>query len=86
MKLIGNFFEWFLDPWKIFFFAGICISFAIWISSRRARMAGQLRAEDTELFDLPESPTSPDDCRAEFMTHEQLDAEIRALDGRSRLD
>ena len=84
IKLIGNFFEWFLDPWKIFFFAGICISFGIWISGRRARMAAQLRVEDTELFNLPDSPTSVDRCGEEFMTHEELDAEIRALDGHSR--
>ena len=49
-------------------------------------MAEQLRAEDTELFGLPDSPASLDGCNEEFMTHEQLDAEIRALDGRSRRD
>jgi hypothetical protein len=86
IKLIGNFFEWFLDPWKIFFFAGICISFSVWLSRRRARKAAQLRAEDTELFDLPESPRPPDDHGEEFTTHEELDAEIEALEGGSRHD
>lgn len=86
IKLIGNFFEWFLDPWKIFFFAGICIPFGIWISGRRARTAAQFRADDTELFILQESSTTFDSCREEFMTHEELDAEIRALDGTSRRD
>lgn len=86
IKLIGNFFEWFLDPWKIFFFAGTCISFAIWISGRRARKAAQFRAEDTELFHVPESPGSFDGHVEEFTTYEELDAQISALDGRSRRD
>lgn len=86
IKLIGNFFEWFLDPWKIFFFAGISISFSYWLSRRRARKATQRRAEDTELFDLEESPGSSDDHREEFTTHEELDAEIKALEGASRRD
>jgi len=86
IKLIGNFFEWFLDPWKIFFFVGVCISFSVWLSRRRARKAAQLRADDTELFDLPESLQSPGHYRTEFTTHEELDAEIKALEGGSRRD
>jgi hypothetical protein len=85
IKLIGVFFEWFLDPWKIFFFAGICIPFSYWLSLVRARKAAQLRAEDTELFGL-ESPGSSTDPREDFTTHEELDAEIEALEGGSRRD
>jgi len=85
IKLVGRFFEWFLDPWKILFFVGIFISFSVWLSRRRARKAAQHRAEDTELFDLPESPRSSDDHAQEF-THEELDAEIKALEGGSRRD
>ena len=84
--IIGSFFEWFLDPWKIFAFAGICIFFSVWLSRRRARKAALHRADDTELFDLPESPRSFDDHSPEFTTHEELDAEIKALEGGSRLD
>jgi len=86
IKLIGNFFEWFLDPWKIFFFVGVCISFSYWLSRRRARKAAQRRAEDTELFDFEESSGSSDEHIEEFTTHEELDAEIKALEGGSRRD
>ena len=82
---VGKFFEWFLDPWKILFFATILIAFVVWLSRRRSRKALQLRSEDTELFDLPDSPRSSHDYRQEFTTHEELDAEIKALEG-SRSD
>ena len=86
IKLVGTFFEWFLVPWKIFFFASICIALSVWLSRRRACKAAQLRAEDTELFDLPESPGSSDNFGEEFTTHEELDAEIKALEVGSRYD
>jgi len=86
IKLIGRFFEWFLDPWKIVFFASICIPFSCLLSRRRARKAAQLRAEDTELFDIQESSRSSDDHREEFTTYEELDAEIKALEGGNRRD
>lgn len=85
IKLVGRFFEWFLDPWKIFFFAGIFIAFSVWLSRRRARKAAKLRAEDTELSDLPESSRSSGD-HEEFTTYEELDAEIKVLEGGSRRD
>lgn len=81
-KLIGVFFEWFLDPWKVFF-AGICIPFSYWLSLRRARKAAQVLTEDTELFDLEQSPVPPTDRREDCTTHEELDAEIEALGGGS---
>ena len=81
IKFIGRFFEWFLVPWKIFVFVGICVSLSVWLSRRRARKTAHLRGEETELFDLPDSPRSSDDRREEFTTHEELDAEIEALEG-----
>jgi len=79
--VVGRFFEWFLDPWKIFFAVGVCVAIGVWLSRRRARKAVQLRAEETELFDLPDSPRSSDDHREAFTTHAELDAEIEALEG-----
>ena len=84
ITLIGHFFEWFLDPWKIFFFAGICISFVYWLSLVRARKATQLRAEDAELLDLEESSVPSTDLGEDFTTYEELDAEIEALGGSRR--
>lgn len=86
IKLIGSFFEWFLDPWKIFFFSGICISFSCWLSRWRARKAAQIQAEDTELLGLHESSRSSADYGEEFSTHEELDAEIMILEGGNRRD
>ena len=80
--VVGRFFEWFLDPWKIVIAVGICIAIGFWLARRRAaRKAVQLRDEETELFDLPDSPRSSDDHRETFTTHAELDAEIEALEG-----
>ena len=79
--VVGRFFEWFLDPWKILFVVGVCIALRVWICRRRARKVVQPQAEENELFDLQDSPQSSDNHRKSFTSHADLDAEIEALEG-----
>lgn len=85
IKFIGDIFAWFLVPWKIIFIFISAVSLAAWLQRRRAQKAAALRAMDTELFDLPDSPRSSRSANSgttlfDARSHSELDAEIKALE------
>jgi len=80
IKVVGDIVGWFLVPWKIIGILCIFIGLGVWRSRRRSQKAAAMRAADTELFDLPESPRTSDTTLFDSHSHRELDAEIKALE------